>query len=373
VDWGCMYFPRADQPWWHNRVSLDHRAEAVMPGPEGGQNAEITEFASIGSADLAASQMLIRALGRQPEVRENRPHSAADYEPAQEIARSVWRRRVMLLKQPDYIVVRDDLDSAYPSDWSLHVLADGAAQEANRVHLRGQHGVDLDVLFVMPRKPPARLGEWGFAYSVFECDRAAWDAWHEMLNDPAVAGYSCLPVHPAAAEGEERGRFVRIRQGPGKPYLAVLFPRRPDEPAPRVQALAGSDGFKLSVGKRREWVWLAAAERAFEDRERAFIGRAGAIRHDGDARELILLDGARFRDGELAVEGEGPVSIVATQRQIEGCTYGPARTLTVHIPASLPRSARRVRMEGALHRVRWHGNRVTLAVPHGRHEFTIGP
>jgi hypothetical protein len=280
---------------------------------------------------------------------------------------------VMLLKQPDYIVVRDDLDSAYPSDWSLHVLADGAAQEANRVHLRGQHGVDLDVLFVMPRKPPARLGEWGFAYSVFECDRAAWDAWHEMLNDPAVAGYSCLPVHPAAAEGEERGRFVRIGQAAGRPYLIVLFPRRADGPEPRVRGLAGCDGFELSVGKRWEWVWLAAQERKFEHRERAFTGRAGAIRHDGDARELILLDGTRIRDGDLAVEGQGPVSIIAMPRQIEGSTDGPARTLTVHVPASLPRSARRVRMEGALHRLRWHGNRVTLAVPRGRHEFTIGP
>jgi len=373
VDWGSMYFPRADQPWWHNRVSLDHRAEAAMPGPEGGQNAELIGFAAIGSADLAASQMVIRALGRQPEIRENRPHTAADYEPAQEIARSVWRRRVMLLKQPDYVVVRDDLESTYRSDWSLHVLAEGVAQDGNRISLRGQHGVDLDVLFVAPREPAAHLGEWGFAYSVFECDRAAWETWREMLEDPAVAGYSCLPVHPAVAEGEEHGRFVRSCEGAGRPYLAVLFPRRPDEAEPRVRGLARPDGFELSVGKRREWVWLAAQERTFEDGERAFVGGAGAIRHGGDVRELILLDGTCIRDGDLAVEGRGPVSIVAAQGQIQGCIHAAARTLTVDVPGSLPRSARRVRMDGALQRVRWRGNRVTLSVPRGRHRFTIGP
>jgi hypothetical protein len=372
LDWGSMYFPRADQPWWHNRISLDHRAEAAVHGPDGRHVAELTDFASVGSADLAMSKMVIRGLARQPEIRENRPHTSADYEPPQEITPSVWRRSVMLLKQPDYVVARDDLESPYPSDWSLHVLADRATQAGARICLAGQHGMALDLFFVAPRKPRAHIGEWGFAYHDFSCDQAAWEYWHEVLDLPAFAGHSCLPVHPSVPEGDERGRFVRVGQASGRPYFVVLFPRRPHEAAPSIRAWAGGDGFKLSLGARREWVWLAAQERTFEDGERAFNGRAGAIRHDGEARELILLDGTRLHDGQLAVEGHGPVSVRAAQGQIEVHADGGARTLALRALAAVVQPRPRVWLDGKLQRLRLRGNWLMLKTPPGRHAFRIG-
>ena len=176
-------------------------------------------------------------------------------------------------------------------------------QRSGQIHFGGQLGVDLELFFVRPQRPLPKIGEWGWAYREFTCDLAAWEQWGEMGGQPAFRGHSCLPVHPSVPQGEERGRFVRVGQAARRPYLVAPFPRLPHEPMPRIRPWARRDGFELTAGERRDWMFLAGEERAFDDGDRGFTGRAGAIRHAGDARELVLLDGRLVR-GQLPISGE---------------------------------------------------------------------
>jgi hypothetical protein len=233
-------------------------------------------------------------------------------------------------------------------------------------------GVDLELFFVTPARPLVESGEWGWAYREFACDQAAWEQSGQLADDPALRGHSCLPVHPAVPQGEERGRFVRVVQAAKRPYLAVLFPRLTQQAMPRRRAWAGRDGFELTATGRRDWRFLAAEERAFDDDERGFVGRAGAIRQAAGATELILLEGRRVWYKDMAVEGAGLVSITAKDGRIAGQTNGAARTLTPRLPAQRAAASRRVLLDNNPVRARRYGKRLLLKPPAGFHRFAIG-
>jgi hypothetical protein len=227
TDFGCQYNPSITCAWLHNRVSIDHKNDW-------GSHFRLLSHQLTPEADYICGEMRVDILEPYPEwpIRKTefnprllpRPHA---------IESVTWRRHVLYVHACEAIVLLDELSGDLPTDWNLQVFADEARIAGNRVHLVGQHGIDLDVYLAAPTPPDISLAS-------FE---------HLGADEPRLPLYFWKGLLWTAPEGitysrmGERALTLRARAEPGQDYVALLLARRKTQPPAQVSAAEGGTGF----------------------------------------------------------------------------------------------------------------------------------
>ena len=173
-----------------------------------------------------------------------------------------WQRRVLFTKaqtetDPQYTLVRDDfLGACPPPTASFWVMADDLKVLPTGAHATGQFGVDLELYVAQPAQP--KIGTWQFQHQ-------NW--------------------------GGEKQLCVRITQPDGKPFLSLLYPRRPAEPMPAFTTLANGDGVKITLPDSMDYAFLAPKPVTYKEGDIAFSGTAGYIRQGQGTAQAVLSNG----------------------------------------------------------------------------------
>jgi hypothetical protein len=136
-----------------------------------------------------------------------------------------WRRHLLLVKAPDYLVVWDEIDSTMASEWFLHTTAEQLIWERDRITSRTAYNADLDIHVLSPSGPlvpnekEGRFGDW-------TPDQATP---HKADPYPFLSlKYCILPARP------------------GEHFITILHPRKPDA-APLAATLVSSTKTKLTL------------------------------------------------------------------------------------------------------------------------------
>jgi hypothetical protein len=75
-----------------------------------------------------------------------------------------WRRHLLLVKHPDYLVVWDETSSSMPAEWFLHTTAERLEWQSSVVTCHTAYGADLDVHVLAPARalvPNEKEGPFG--------------------------------------------------------------------------------------------------------------------------------------------------------------------------------------------------------------------
>ena len=75
LDYGSMYVPRVNQPWYHNRISIDHKMDAAR--------GNIADFVVLEAADYFAGEVVIDSVTEVPEL-PDAPYTRAYEKPCGE-------------------------------------------------------------------------------------------------------------------------------------------------------------------------------------------------------------------------------------------------------------------------------------------------
>ena len=140
-----------------------------------------------------------------------------------------WCRHLLLVKNPDYLVVWDEISSPMPSEYVLHTTAEKLIWGKNLITSRTAYNADLDIHVLAPSNPLApneKEGRFGAA-----------------MEDPK---------HPGKFAGKQDPypfntlKYLSIPAKPGESFLTVLHPRRPDG-APLTATLVSSSNKKITL------------------------------------------------------------------------------------------------------------------------------
>jgi hypothetical protein len=189
----------------------------------------------------------------------------------------LFRRYVMLVKHdpsrdrlPDYLVVRDEIDSPRVVWQNLHVLARRIEQcGQNAYFFPGQLDVDLLVHVFGPKPQAVEKRFWGWKGRGNErrsLKGAEYE--HKLMGDLIPEDFQRGTWDPQ--DNGERGQWLRIK-GPAEKsaWLLVLTPTRKGQEPPRVESLSDTR-VRVSLGAEIETVDLGS-DGAFQ----AAIERAG--------------------------------------------------------------------------------------------------
>jgi hypothetical protein len=317
MDFGSMYAPENGQPVYHNRVAWDVKEGEARPCPgnqsescfygsmtyfvhtnepwtcktEGfgeGQSptdsfGEIKSFASLPTADFLFGETVVKTLQTLPYF-PNTPEALSPDPNQKRILETVtpfaWQRRVLFAKaltekDPQYVVVRDDFTAPCPPPTiSYWIMGTNVQLTGNRAYVSGQFGVDLDLFTAMPADPKFTVWGWG---------HKNW--------------------------GGETQQCVRVTQPEGRPVLTVLYPRRPDEPAPEFASVASGNGVKITVAGETQWAFVSPTVIEFKEGDLAFSGTAGVARRMADGRVVFTLAApGKIQLGKYVLESKKPVT-----------------------------------------------------------------
>ena len=122
-----------------------------------------------------------------------------------------WRRHLLLVKNPDYLVVWDEIASPMPSEWFLHTTAEKLIWGKSLIISHTAYHADLDIHVLSPSNPLSpneKEGRFGAA-----------------MEDPK---------HPGKFVGKQDPypfntlKYFSIPAKPGESFITVLHPRKPD-------------------------------------------------------------------------------------------------------------------------------------------------
>ena len=142
-----------------------------------------------------------------------------------------WRRHLLLVKNPDYLVMWDEISSSQNSEWFLHTTAENFKWSDGSVTGHTAYDADLDVHVLLPARPLApneREGRFGSAMP---------DA-----KTPGKFKGKCDP-YPFATL-----KYFSIPADAGESFLTLIHPRKPDEEGLLPELLSSSSqGVYLKV------------------------------------------------------------------------------------------------------------------------------
>lgn len=273
-DYGVQYFTGSGEQRRHNVVEFDGR-ECYNRGT-------ITTFRSAPYGDFFIAEMPIHVLYIPPGLGQWGFKG-------EEGPFGWWRRYVMYVKELDYFVIYDEIESPYQTKYHLHCLADTYQQNGNLVHFAGRFGVDLDVLLLADGQAPVEMVEF--------C--------------PAER-------NSGQPEGEEwfRQWSINLTAGPDQHYACVLAPHLPGETLD-IQQVAGQTTARIAGADDEVLTFLSAAPITQQVGDCRYEGRAGIIRKTGGVVELIQLFGRLIAVGDVVIEGDGPFKATVTGDLIE--------------------------------------------------------
>jgi len=219
TDYGTQYTPLMDQPWMNNRISVDHKADHRLGG-------KVLAAALTDGVDYVCGQIPIEGLHPVSEwpLRFTEEHTAAGHPALPDATHHLWRRRVLYLHELEAIVLLDQIDGPLPTDWSIHVLADGARVHGARATLRGQFGLDIAVDFLAPHNPRIEIS--GYSHLGFDEPGQRHFHWRD-IRWTAPPGLTITAM-------AERTTILRARAESNQPYLAILTAYPNDDPRPTV-------------------------------------------------------------------------------------------------------------------------------------------
>jgi hypothetical protein len=244
--------------------------------------------------------------------------------PSKQIPPATWDRRVVLLKDPDvtapnYLVIRDSFsgNTTLPTDWNVWSLSSDVKWEGNHAVATALYGgVALDVFMLEPAAPQWTTGEW--AHHFLPGNTAPlWQALHKGVSF------------------EERQKLLRVPQGPGGGYLAVLYPRLAAEPAPRVEALPDGAGAKIVTPLGTDLALLLPQPGTATAGEATLEGSAATVRRQAGRLVLSLQEGTRLTatgPWEISQPTAAGGVYVEAGPTLRISTTGAARPVTLTVP-----------------------------------------
>lgn len=161
-----------------------------------------------------------------------------------------WRRHLLLVKNPDYLVVWDEIASPMPSEFFLHTTAEKFLWKNNLITSQTAYNADLDIHVLSPSGPlvPNEMeGRFG-----------------SSMEDPK---------QPGKFEGKSdpypfnKLKYFSLPAKPGEHFLTILHPRKPGA-APLTAALVSSSkskvALKIAHGAKTDIVTLGTDGASFQ-------------------------------------------------------------------------------------------------------------
>ncbi|GMU23481.1 MAG: hypothetical protein AMXMBFR13_35590 [Phycisphaerae bacterium] len=297
MDFGCMYVPSIEQPWLHNTLDFD-RQRIWTQG-------DITDFASFPALDYCAGRLCAKHFQRIPDEPETGPPgSIRGRAPCVD-----WRRQVLFVKGPDYVVLRDDVEDAdnqMKTGWHLQVLASGSAVEGQQAHFTGPHGVDLAVLVAWPPDAKLTTSAWGYE------------------GKPAPEWVASKLMPPMS----ERQVALHAEAAPSGDYLTVMAPYVRGRPTPKLEQ-AGEGMVRVVHEEGDDLVVFAREPVKLSGQDWSFDGRVGLIRRSAADTMMFIAEGSEIRSGEWTLSSVGPMLIRTSGDRIQGFSDGAERTVTL--------------------------------------------
>jgi hypothetical protein len=189
---------------------------------------------------------------------------------------------------PCYLVIADDLTGNQELEpaFNYWCLASDVKEVApRRLHFTGQHGLDCEMFVLAPASGRIQFGEWG----------------HKQ---------NFLVGNPGLEENQKLARVYAPRGG--KAFLAVMFPRKANEPEPKVESLANGKLVKLTLPDQTHWILLSKEPATVSDGAVTLTGTAAvAKRWNGGKAEVTLWAEGKAECGQVTLESKTP----ATKKQ----------------------------------------------------------
>ena len=166
-----------------------------------------------------------------------------------------WRRHLLLMKNPDYLVVWDEISSPQPSEWFLHTTAEKLIWGKDRITSHTAYNADLDIHVLSPPGPlvpnekEGRFGDW-------------------MPTDPKPHKEDPYPF--------TKLKYFSLPAKPGEHFITVLHPRKPDGAPLSVTLVSAS----------REQITLSITLDGRKDL--VTLSKSGASYQHGDSPELKI-------------------------------------------------------------------------------------
>jgi len=301
---GCFYkdysyFEHKYEPW-------TDKVEAPGKGEGYAGLGEVRAFSTLPTADYLQGQVPVKAMMIEPYFPDTPVSLKPDPNQKRDV-RSVaspftWQRRVLFAKaqqesDPQYLLIRDDFPGESPCPPATDcfwIMASALKFAGNQAHATGQFGVDLELYAAQPAQP--RFSQWEWSHK-------NW--------------------------GGEKQLCLRITQSDGKPFLNLLYPRRPDEPLPTFATIADGNGVKITQPNGTvDYAFLAPKEVTFTDGTISFTGTAGYLRQRKDRLQIVLsaagtvtVKGLTFTTHNAAsLHSEGDQVTIQTDGDAQGTT-----------------------------------------------------
>jgi hypothetical protein len=331
MDWGCMYQPSITQPWMHSSVAFGGRRTW--------NQGEVKQFVSLEGADLLEGVLTTTDVQTVDDMPGTPPEKSVEKKIERQVTLVHWERRLVLVRGPDYVVLRDDFDDPTGENdtlWSLPVMAESLSIEKDRARFTGQFGVDLEVVFGAPGKLTLSNREWGYKLP---------DMWENQIV-----------LHSWAPSGES--------------HLACLFPYQREEPRSAITPYHGK-AFRVKTPDRDDVVVLSRDKVHVEvDRVEAFA-RAAVISRRKDVTEIHLLDGDFVRIPRLDLFFTGPVRMEVRRGQLRGECEGQPRSCFLRWTPP-PLEPAELLLDGKPHPV-YHtfDGYLEFSVSEGKHTFEV--
>ena len=203
--------------------------------------------------------------------------------------RSGWTRELLLVKAPapgglEYLVVKDTAVGPDCCQWNLDVLSRRPRRLGEgRIWFPGHPEFDMGLEVFLPEPAGAEL----------ELEKGFVD---ERVKKPKtraeLGSLGFLHVDYAVTEHW----LLHVPAGAGETFLAVLFPRRPAEPAPAVEYLPREETLRVTHQEGQELIFLRPNVKVDALLDGVYLrGRAGLAYQRGGRREIYPLDALEMR------------------------------------------------------------------------------
>jgi len=194
-----------------------------------------------------------------------------------------WSRQTILVKDDTpnghaYLVVADDLSGNRELEpaFNFWCMAKEVTQDGRHLHLTGQYGVDLDMFILEPAAGRIQTGEY-------------------------------------SADKLETQKLVRVFGKPdGTGFRVVLYPRKPEEPKPKVESLANGKLTKVTRPDQTHWILLSKEPAAVADGPVSARGTAAVVKRWANGRsQLTLLEAGSISHAGQTLSGERSATATA--------------------------------------------------------------
>ena len=352
-DFGSLYQPMMARPWLHNRVSFNHKVDWMNRG-------EVVENNLLQTADAALGRMTVDRVFPIPEdPKTPTPPNAGP--PAEPIKPTTWTRQLVFVKPleadgPTYVVLRDGFEGAGDdfSEFSLWDLGKEVKTAGNVATFPGQLGVDLAVTVLDPPQPQFATGSYShnFAY---------------------IGGQYWNKVHGGKVPFEETQYFLRLKRTDHQGYFAVLYPHRPEEPAPAFTPWGNGVGVTATIGGEKHVVICATQPGKFSADGITLEGQRALVRQSAARTILALLQGKRLSAAGYELAAPGPVEITVQGKEITGqANLAAPGDVVLTLPAGTAATAAVISINGQEQAVTpVAGQPLRLTLPAGRVAFKV--